>query len=120
MKRLKFTGWVGLSVLVAQVAVAEGATTQPSMIESVIPFLFIFVAMYFILIRPQAKKAKDQASFLQNLKPGDEVLTTGGMFGRIRSIAPDFITVEAGGVSLKFLREHIQRLALPAAPAEKK
>ena len=112
--------WVWLCTMGSQLAMAEGTGTQPSMIESLIPFLFIFVAMYFILIRPQTKKAKEQASFLQNLKAGDEVLTTGGMMGRVRSVAPDFITIEAGGVSLKFLREHIQRLVQAPASVDKK
>jgi preprotein translocase subunit YajC len=115
MKRLAWMWGIG-----SQLALAEGASAQPSMIESVIPFLFIFVAMYFILIRPQAKKAKEQAAFLQNLKTGDEVFTTGGMLGRVRNVAPDFVTVEAGGVNLKFLREHIQRLAQAPGVAEKK
>ena len=113
--------FVGMWVMGSQLALAEGAATaQPSMIESVIPFLFIFVAMYFILIRPQAKKAKEQAAFLQSLKAGDEVFTTGGMLGRVRSVAPDFITIEAGGVQLKFLREHIQKLVQTPAVVEKK
>jgi len=96
------------------------AAPQPSMVESLIPFLFIFVAMYFILIRPQSRKAKEHASFLQELKAREEVVTTGGMIGRVRSVAPDFITLEAGGVSFKFLREHIQRLAQAPAGGEKK
>ncbi len=113
--------WVWMSLVSGQCAFADGATAQPSMIESLVPFLFIFVAMYFILIRPQTKKAKEQSAFLQNLKAGDEVVTSGGMMGRVRNVAPDFITLDAGGVSLKFLREHIQRLAqAPAAAVEKK
>ena len=80
---------------------------QPSLIESMIPFLLIFVVMYFILIRPQAKKAKAHKVLLESLKVGDEVVTSGGIIGRIKSLAETFVTLEVGNASLKVLKEHV-------------
>ena len=83
------------------------AAAQPSLIESMIPFLLIFVVMYFILIRPQAKKAKAHKVLLESLKVGDEVVTSGGIIGRIKSLAENFVTLDVGNASLKVLKEHV-------------
>lgn len=80
---------------------------QPSLIESMVPFLLIFLVMYFILIRPQAKKAKEHRALLEAIKVGDEVVTSGGIIGRVKSLADNFITLDVGNASLKVLKEHI-------------
>ena len=85
------------------------AAKQPSMLESMIPLVFIFVVMYFIMIRPQAKKAREHTDLLKTLKAGDEVVTSGGIIGRIKSVADDFVTLDVGNASLKVLKEHISR-----------
>ena len=72
-----------------------------------VPFLLIFVVMYFILIRPQAKKAKEHKLLLESLKVGDEVVTSGGIIGRVKSLAENFITLDVGNSSLKVLKEHV-------------
>ncbi len=51
-----------------------------------LPFILIFVIFYFLMIRPQAKKQKDKQRMLSNLKAGDEILTVGGIIGRIEGI----------------------------------
>ena len=86
---------------------ASQAAAQPSLIESMVPFLLIFVVMYFILIRPQAKKAKEHKLLLESLKVGDEVVTSGGIIGRVKSLAENFITLDVGNSSLKVLKEHV-------------
>jgi preprotein translocase subunit YajC len=55
-------------------------------IMSLLPFLVIILIMYFLMIRPQAKKQKEKQNMLNNLKTGDEVLTIGGIFGKIEGI----------------------------------
>lgn len=82
---------------------------QPSMLETILPFLFIFIAMYFIMIRPQTKKAREHADLLKNLKSGDEVVTSGGIIGRVRSVSDEYVTLEVGTNQMKVVKEHISR-----------
>jgi preprotein translocase subunit YajC len=81
---------------------------QPSMIEMFLPFVFIFVIFYFLIIRPQGKKLKQHDKFVAELKRGDEIITNAGFFGRIDSIAELFVVVEiANGVKVKMLKKQI-------------
>ena len=76
---------------------------------SFLPIVLIFIVFYFLLIRPQQKRAKDQRALLANLKEGDQVLTSGGIYGRITGIREDKITVEISDkVRVKVNRGHIQ------------
>jgi preprotein translocase subunit YajC len=92
-----------------QTAAPAAAAGQQSMFEMMVPFLLIFVAMYFIMIRPQAKKAREHSELLKALKPGDEVVTSGGIIARIKSITDEFITLDIGNAQLKILKEHVVR-----------
>ena len=56
----------------------------------------VFVAFYFILIRPQKKKEKEAAKMRDNLEIGDEIITIGGIIGRVVSIKEDHIVIETG------------------------
>jgi preprotein translocase subunit YajC len=70
--------------------------------------LIMFAIFYFMLIRPQQKKAKEHGEMLKNLKKGDEVVTTGGIIGRIAGITDQFVTLEVQEkVRLKLVRSHI-------------
>jgi preprotein translocase subunit YajC len=74
--------------------------------------LVVFVAVfYFLLIRPQQKRAKDQQAMLTRLSSGDEVVTTGGILGRITEVGDNFITLEiAEGVRVKVQKSQITQL----------
>ncbi|MBC61716.1 MAG: preprotein translocase subunit YajC [Zetaproteobacteria bacterium] len=98
------------TTLYADATQSSQAVAQPSLIESLIPFFFIFIAMYFFMIRPQAKKAKDHADLLKDLKTGDEVVTSGGIIGRIKSVSDDFVSLDIGNSSLKVVKNHISYL----------
>jgi preprotein translocase subunit YajC len=60
--------------------------TPGSPIQALIPFIFIFVVFYFLLIRPQQKKQKEHQAMIANLKKNDEIVTTGGIHGTIVNI----------------------------------
>lgn len=90
---------------------ANGAAQQPSMIESMIPLLFIFLVMYFIMIRPQAKKAREHANLLSTMKAGDEVVTSGGIIGRVKSVADEFVLIDVGQAQLKIVKDHVSRIS---------
>src|SRR6187397_1869060 len=64
-----------------------------SLIGSLWPLLLMFVVIFFFLIRPQAKKQKAQAKFLESLDKGEEVVTTSGMIGRINKIDGSIVTL---------------------------
>ncbi len=100
-------------------AQAAGAKAQPSMAEILVMPAALLVIMYFFVIRPQQKKAKEQLQLIQGLKVGDEVVTSGGIIGRVKAIAQDFVTLDAGAnTSLKVQKNHIQ--GMPKAPAPAK
>lgn len=78
---------------------------------SLVPLILIFVVFYFLLIRPQQKKARDHREMLAQLKRNDEVMTTGGMFGKIMAINDTELTLEvAPNVRVRVSRAHIAQL----------
>lgn len=77
-----------------------------------LPLILMFVIFYFLLIRPQQKKAKQHREMLANLKRGDSVITNGGIFGRIAEINENIVMLEvADKVRIKVGRGYIAGLA---------
>lgn len=75
-----------------------------------LPLILIFVIFYFLLIRPQSKKAKEHKQMLENLKKGDKVMTNGGILGVIEDIDADTVTLKVGvkdDVRIKVNRNYI-------------
>ena len=82
-------------MLVAIAYAAEGAApAAQSPFGAFVPLILIFAIFYFLLIRPQQKKAKEHTSSLETMKTGDEVLTSGGIFGKVSKIDGDRVVVE--------------------------
>lgn len=78
---------------------------QADQLFSFLPLILIFVVFYFLLIRPQSKRAKEHRKMVAELKAGDEVVTSGGVLGRITEAGEQFLKVEvADGVELKVQR----------------
>jgi preprotein translocase subunit YajC len=101
-----------MSLLISD-AYAQGAPGSPlGGGYGQIIILVVFVAVfYFLLIRPQQKRAKDQQAMLTRLSSGDEVVTTGGILGRITEVGDNFITLEiAEGVRVKVQKSQITQL----------
>lgn len=87
------------------VAQTAGGGAPTAGFGSFIPLILIFVAMYFLLIRPQQKKMKQHQEMVSALAKGDEVTTNGGILGKIVSLDDSFVTVEiAQNVSIKLQR----------------
>ena len=78
---------------------ATGAATAPgfSIEQMALPALMI-VAFYFLLIRPQQKRAKEQRAMMEGIKSGDEVITSGGLLGRVSKVVDAYVTIEVGNV----------------------
>jgi len=104
-------------VAVAYAQAAGGSGAGPNPLVQFLPLILIFAVFYFLLIRPQQKKAKEHQSFLQALKKGDNVVTNGGIHGKITGITDKVVTVEiADNVRIKVSRSHI--LGTPASTDE--
>ena len=73
-----------------------------------LPLILIFAVFYFLLIRPQMKRAKEHKNLVANLSKGDEVVTNGGLLGKISDLNDSFVTLElAEGVQIKLQRHAV-------------
>ena len=83
-------------------------------------FVIIFVIMYFMVIRPQQKKAKDHQELLNRLKKNDEVMTSGGIYGKVVDLKDTIVTIEvAPNVRIRVARAQIATvLSAEKAPAK--
>jgi preprotein translocase subunit YajC len=89
-------------------AQAAGAGPAPSPVPSIVMMLALFAVMYFLMIRPQMKRAKEHRELISKLAKGDEVITNGGIAGRVDELGENFITVEiADNVRVKLQRSAI-------------
>lgn len=70
-------------------AAAGGAPSGPDMILQLVPFAFIFVIAYFLVIRPQRKKTKEKEDLIKNTRKGDSVITSGGLIGKVTRVVDD-------------------------------
>ncbi|MCU0563951.1 MAG: preprotein translocase subunit YajC [Desulfobacterales bacterium] len=81
---------------------------QPNAFMQLLPLILIFVVFYFLLIRPQAKRAKEHKAMVAALAVGDEVVTAGGILGKVTVAGEQFLTVElAEGVQVKVQRHTV-------------
>jgi preprotein translocase subunit YajC len=86
---------------------AQDATPQGGLM-SFLPLIIIFIIFYFLLIRPQMKRAKEHRKLVADLAVGDEVVTTGGLLGRISKVGESFLTVEvADNLQIKLQRHAV-------------
>jgi preprotein translocase subunit YajC len=89
-------------------AQSGGAAAGPNMIEQFVPIIAIFAIFYFLIIRPQSKRQKEHQNFLSNLKRGDQVVTAGGIFGKVEGITDKFVTLEVSdGVNIRILKNQV-------------
>jgi preprotein translocase subunit YajC len=94
-------------------AQAAGAGGGQSILSALMLPVLLLVVFYFLLIRPQNKRAKDQREMLSKIAAGDEVATTGGILGKVIEVGEQFLTLEiAPGVQVKLQKFQIA-LVLP-------
>ncbi|WP_291943462.1 preprotein translocase subunit YajC [Chitinophaga sp.] len=105
-----------LNVLLAAPAQGGGASSLPSLLI----FGGMFVVMYFFMIRPQTKKAKQQKLFIENLKEGDKIVTIAGIHGKVKKFNDDgtmvlevaagtYLTIERSTISMEYTQQLQQR-----------
>ncbi len=94
-----------------QSAPGGGVPSQPGFGSMLFPFALMFAVIYFLMIRPQQKKAKEQQNMLGALAHGDQVLMNSGILGKITGITDKVVTVEiADNVKVKILKSHIAQV----------
>jgi preprotein translocase subunit YajC len=80
---------------------------------SLLPIILMFVVLYFIMIRPQMKRAKEHKSMIDALQKGDEVVAAGGVVGRVSKLGDNYVTLQiADNVEIRVQRPAVQ-LVLP-------
>ncbi len=79
-----------------------------STFSAILPFVAIFALFYFLIIRPQQRQSRERKKMLAEVKRGDTIVTTGGIYGRVINVDGDDITVEiAKGINIKMVRSGI-------------
>ena len=92
-------------------AMAADPVASGDALTSFLPLIVIFVIFYFLLIRPQSKKAKQQKQMIGALAKGDEVVTNGGLLGKIIKVGDNFLALEiAEGMQVKVQRNAVATL----------
>ena len=97
-----------LDLIISPAAAQAAPAQQGSPISLLVMMVLFFAVFYFMAIRPQMKRAKEHRALLSGLSKGDEVLTNGGVAGRIDDLGESFVTVEiADGVNIKVQKNAI-------------
>jgi preprotein translocase subunit YajC len=94
-------------------AQAAGGTpgAGPSLLNTLLLPALLLVVFYFLLIRPQSKRAKEQREMLSKIAAGDEIATTGGILGKVTEVGEQFLSVEiAAGVNVKLQKFQVAQV----------
>ena len=97
---------------------ASGGGGMGYLLMQLAPFILIFVVFYFLLIRPQQQKVKQHREMVENLRKGDEVVTQGGIIGKVTRLTDAEASVEvASGVRVKVIKSTILEVRTRPEPA---
>jgi len=99
---------VFISSAFAQTAPAAAAGGMGDSLMSMLPLVLMFVVLYFVMIRPQMKKSKEHRAMVDALAKGDEVVTGGGMLGKVTKLGDNYVSLEiANGVEIQIQRSAV-------------
>jgi len=102
-------------------AYAQSAAGSGDFLIQILPFLLIFVIMYFLIIRPQQRRLKDHREMVAALRRGDTVVTGGGLIGKVTKADDDELVVElAPGMKVKVIRSTITEVRSKNQPVSDK
>lgn len=104
------------SYFLNEAAANEGGMNAMSGLSTILMLVAIFVAMYFIVIRPQKKQEKEKSQMLNNLQVGDEITTIGGIIGKVISIKDETCMIETGKdkTRIRILKSSVARVDVRA------
>jgi preprotein translocase subunit YajC len=109
-----------ISPAFAQGSLFGGTGGDGGMIMSLLPFVLIFVIMYFLILRPQQKRVKAHQEMVKNVRRGDTVVTNGGMVGKITKVVDDdTLEIEiADGVRIRQMRAMVTDVRAKGEPVK--
>lgn len=104
-------------------AFAQGTSAAGGvdMIIQLVPFILIFVIMWFLIIRPQQKRVREHQEMIKNVRRGDTIVTTGGIIGKVTKVVdgtPDIDVEIANGVNVKVARAMISEVRTKGEPVK--
>jgi preprotein translocase subunit YajC len=103
LKTMSFTVW---NALLAMGSPPGQGQQQPFWV-SFFPIILMVVVFYFVLMRPQQKKAKDEAEMRKNIKPGDKILTSGGIIGVVVAVKEKSLSIRSADAKLEILKSAV-------------
>jgi preprotein translocase subunit YajC len=98
-------------MLISPAYAANGA--QPDPIMSFLPLVILFVLFYFLIIRPQMKRSKEQKKMQEGIQKGDEVVTMGGQLGKVVKVSDQYLTLDIGGGTQSIFQRGTVQAVLP-------
>ncbi len=98
-------------MLISPAYAADPAQSDPLM--SFLPLIVLFALFYFLIIRPQMKRAKEQKKMQEGVQKGDEVITMGGQLGKVMKISDQYITLDIGGGTTSIFQRNAVQTVLP-------
>lgn len=100
-----------MDFLISSAMAQDAAGQAPSMLGSLLPLILIVVIFWFLLIRPQMKRNKQHRELVASLSVGDEVVTAGGMLGKITEVGDSFVSMEVtDGVVIKLQKHSVAQV----------
>ena len=97
----------------AQAPVAGADAGLMANMGTFLPLILMFVVMYFLMIRPQQKRAKEQKQMMDALAKGDEVVTAGGILGKVSKVSDTYVTIEVAANTDVVVQKHAITTLLP-------
>ena len=105
-----------MTILNPILAAAAAPSGTAGFIVQLLPLLFIFVIFYFLLIRPQQRRMKEHQAMITAVKKGDQVVTAGGVFGKVTKVGDGEVEVEiAQGVKVRIVTSTLSQVIDPKA-----
>jgi preprotein translocase subunit YajC len=102
------------SIVQSVVLLAQAQPAQAPIWTSLVPIVLFVVIFYLLFIRPQRKREKEHAELLKRLKPGDEVVTSSGIIGRITSVKDDRVILRSEDAKLEVLKSSVVQIRQPS------
>ncbi len=99
-----------LSAILAMGTQTQPGQQPPPFWTSLVPLVLLIVVFYFALIRPQQKKAKDQTQLLKSVRPGDKVITTGGILGVVITVKEKSVSIRSADSKMEITKSAITEI----------
>jgi preprotein translocase subunit YajC len=108
-----------MSLMLSTVILQAGEPSSGSPLGPFIPIAAIFLIFYFLLIRPQQKRQKEQQTMLKAIVKGDDVVTAGGLHGKVTGVTDDVLTLEIASVKADRVRVKVARARVESVTKKK-